>query len=290
MKDNDGKHVLSNAFPVRRGVVQGDITSPIYFIMVLEAILRRYDNSPHKGVEFGGVNLHTLGYADDAALVDSNAEIASERVSSIAQGSKSEADMEINIEKTECMYVKRQQRVETPDEAAAAKVCKYKCKNPGCGWIFGNRLGLRIHQGKWCQWQQYYRVERILDHTCKNLPVGIDKCEFLIKWHGYSDAHNSWVPYEDVTKAAITEYLRSNGIYDYSWRFRCQHCDKPCKSKRGAKIHYARKCRKREREQEFTGTVAQRLHRDVVLQERQKQEAVIKCGEGNLKNCYNSDI
>ena len=50
VRDTDGKHVLSEAFPVRRGVVQGDITSPIYFIIALEAILRRYDNSPHKGV------------------------------------------------------------------------------------------------------------------------------------------------------------------------------------------------------------------------------------------------
>ena len=35
--------------------------------------------------EFGGVNLHTLGYADDAALIDGSTAVASERVSSIAQ-------------------------------------------------------------------------------------------------------------------------------------------------------------------------------------------------------------
>ena len=71
VKDTDGQHVFSETFPVRRGVVQGDITSPIYFIIALEAILRRHDKSPDKGVEFGGINLHTLGYADDAALIDS---------------------------------------------------------------------------------------------------------------------------------------------------------------------------------------------------------------------------
>ena len=36
----DATTVQSATFPVRRGVLQGDITSPIYFIITLEAILR----------------------------------------------------------------------------------------------------------------------------------------------------------------------------------------------------------------------------------------------------------
>ena len=39
----DGEEILSAQFPVNRGVVQGDITSPIYFILVLEFILRAHD-------------------------------------------------------------------------------------------------------------------------------------------------------------------------------------------------------------------------------------------------------
>ena len=122
-----------------------------YVLRESMAMLRRHDISPNKGVDFGGINLHTLGYADDAALIDGSADTASERVSNIARGSKEEADMEINIDKTECMHVKRQQKVAVPEQEDAKKVCKYKCKNPDCGWIFGNKLGLRIHQGKWCQ-------------------------------------------------------------------------------------------------------------------------------------------
>ena len=34
----DGKKVLSDTFPIRRGVVQGDITSPLYFILALEQL------------------------------------------------------------------------------------------------------------------------------------------------------------------------------------------------------------------------------------------------------------
>ena len=125
-----------------------------------------------------------------------------------------------------------------------------------------------------------------MDHRSNAMPIGIDKCEFLIKWRGYSHAHNSWRPYADVTKDAITEYLRANGLYDYSWRFRCQSCDKPCKSKHGVKIHYARVCKRRDRGQTFVGTVAQRLHKDEVLKQRQQQETKIKCGGEASKNCY----
>ena len=222
---------------MRRGVIQGDITSPMYFIIALESILRKYDNIPGKGVPFGGRTLHTLGYADDAALIDGTSAMASKRVSSIAAGSKAAADMEINISKTECMHVKRQQKVAAPDKLASEKVCQHKCNNPGCGWIFGNKHGLRIHQGMWCEWSNYHQVERILDHKCTELPVGLGKTQFLIKWKGYSHDHNQWEPYENVTKAAITEYLRANEKYDFSWRFRCPECDKPCKSKQGVRVH-----------------------------------------------------
>ena len=200
VKSIDGEHVFSETFPVRRGVIQGDITSPLYFIIALEAILRRYDNTPGKGVPFGEARLHTLGYADDAALIDESTSTASNRVSSIAAGSKDAADMEINISKTECMHVKRQQRVATPIQAEAEKVCEHKCNNPGCGWIFGNKHGLKIHKEKWCEWRRYYEVERILDHKCDQLPVGLGKTQFLIKWRGYNHTYNEWVPYENVTK------------------------------------------------------------------------------------------
>ena len=120
VKDTQGKHVYSESFPVRRGVIQGDITSPLYFIIALETILRAHDNIiGGKGVEFGGTNLHTLGYADDAALIDTSTAIASERVTNIAQGSEKDADMCINRMKTECMHVQRQQRVDLPTQAQA---------------------------------------------------------------------------------------------------------------------------------------------------------------------------
>ena len=89
--------------------MQGDITSPVYFILALEAILRAHDTHPHKGVPFGGEMLHTLGYADDAALLDTSTEVAAARVTQIAKGSVKDADMQINVSKTKCVHVCRQE-------------------------------------------------------------------------------------------------------------------------------------------------------------------------------------
>jgi len=43
--DTDGDKVLSESFPIDRDVVQGDITSPIYFILTLELIIYKYDKT-----------------------------------------------------------------------------------------------------------------------------------------------------------------------------------------------------------------------------------------------------
>ena len=106
----DGKQVKSDTFTINRGVVQGDITSPLYFILALELILRRHDNFPDKGVPLAGVIIHTLGYADDAALLDFGDEEgikrASLRVTSIAVGSTKDADMDISIAKTKVLHVR----------------------------------------------------------------------------------------------------------------------------------------------------------------------------------------
>ena len=66
----DGKTVKSDTFSIRRGVVQGDIASPLFFILALEAILRRHDQVQNKGVSLGNTVIHTLAYADDTALAD----------------------------------------------------------------------------------------------------------------------------------------------------------------------------------------------------------------------------
>ena len=95
--DADGK---VNVSKISRGVLQGDILSPLFFILALEYILRMHDTAHSKGVNLGGSRIHTLGYADDLTLTDNgngNATgiaSASERATSIAAGSRERADMQ----------------------------------------------------------------------------------------------------------------------------------------------------------------------------------------------------
>ena len=44
----DGETTFSGIFKIDRGVIQGDITSPLYFILTLEIILRTHDNDAGK--------------------------------------------------------------------------------------------------------------------------------------------------------------------------------------------------------------------------------------------------
>ena len=44
---------------IKRDVVQGDITSPLYFVLTMELILRKYETHPNKSVDLGGVRVLT---------------------------------------------------------------------------------------------------------------------------------------------------------------------------------------------------------------------------------------
>ena len=68
--DTNGKNIKTDVFSIKRGVLQGDIMSPLLFILGLEHILRMHDTSPQKGVSLGSTRIHTLGYADDLVLTD----------------------------------------------------------------------------------------------------------------------------------------------------------------------------------------------------------------------------
>ena len=76
-----------------RGVIQSDIFSLVCFIIALEANMRRHGGGA--SVSALGVMIGRLEYADDAALVDSDCETASDRVTRLGAGASEDADMEI---------------------------------------------------------------------------------------------------------------------------------------------------------------------------------------------------
>ena len=84
--------------------------SPLFFILALELILRYHDDVQGKGVPLGTDRLHTLGYADDLALLDSGDEVgvakATTRITKIAVGSRESAAMEVKIKKTKVVHIR----------------------------------------------------------------------------------------------------------------------------------------------------------------------------------------
>ena len=72
---------LPSYFVIRRGVVQGDITSPLFFILTLTLLLRRHDDEKDKGVSLGPTLIHTRWYDDDLTLIESNNIVSLETLS-----------------------------------------------------------------------------------------------------------------------------------------------------------------------------------------------------------------
>ena len=253
----DGETIKSDAFPINRGVVQGDITSPLYFILALELILRTHDAQPGKGIELLGKNISTLGYADDAALLDTDINVATARVTAIARGSKADADMAINIDKTEVMHVGKQDAVTATTEDEARKVCKFQCRHAGCTRVFNNIHGKKCHEGK-CKWRSvhyndsFYMDKILAVRGCTGSPGR----RFLVRWQDYGPAEDTWEPRSHLHPDEINLFLKHNDLYDYQWPgARCPHCDKPCKSQHGVKMH-ARRCHYKPDPQKFAGTCA----------------------------------
>ena len=142
----------SQEFNISRGVLQGDIFSPVAFIAGLWKIFAAHD-SPNAGITLGSdphsVHVSSLEYADDAGLIDEDTSLASSRISSISKGSREDAAMIISIPKTKAMHVHPTVGVsKTTDEEITELNLKHHC--PGCGRAFVNPHGMRVHFGRWC--------------------------------------------------------------------------------------------------------------------------------------------
>ena len=152
LRNPDGSTTLSDQFDISRGVLQGDIFSPVAFIAGLMHIFKTHDD-PEAGVTVGkaphDVRIRSLEYADDAGLLDVDVKSASKRLSAIAEGSRNDAAMVISIPKTKAMHIHKKVRVsETKEDEIAAMNFHHVC--PDCARPFPTKRGLAIHQGRWC--------------------------------------------------------------------------------------------------------------------------------------------
>ena len=145
----NGEHDLSEPFDISRGVLQGDLFSPVAFIAGLMRTFALHD-IPGSGVKVGSppneLIISSLEYADDASMVDANVREASQRISSIATGSRNDAAMDISIPKTKAMHIHKKVRVsKTKTEKIAAFKLQFVC--PNCT---RDKHSLSIHQSRGC--------------------------------------------------------------------------------------------------------------------------------------------
>ena len=283
----EGKRAKSDVFKIRRGVVQGDITSPLYFILALELIMRRHDAVAGKGVPLAHTMLHTLGYADDISLIDAGDEDGTDRtttrLTSIAKGSKRDADMEINIAKTKAQHVREQDQVSKTTNAEASKLCKFVCPHLNCNFRFYSKRGLQVHMGK-CKWKNDFEIEKILE--CKG-PVCVRR--YLVKWKGYQET--TWEPRVICTLRTLP-HLKNKTIATSMavWAHRCPTCDLPFSSQRAIKINMGRyhKSDEATKEQDFSNRLADRAVRIQKLKAQQStSRPAIYCNEVKLENVFN---
>ena len=84
-------------------------------------------------------------YADDAGLLDQDAPLSSDRISSIASGSTNDAAMSVSLEKTNAMHIHKQVAVSATTEMEVVEMnFSHKCSK--CSRTFPTKRGLRVQK------------------------------------------------------------------------------------------------------------------------------------------------
>ena len=173
---------FSKSFPVRRGVLQGCILSPLLFVMVLDSIWKKVDQrlDPSAGMFLLPTwNLRNLAYADDLLITNDNISHSEDMLNILDEESKLAA-MEINIAKTKHMYISKKQRVSHTTELEAeqhtSKKKEFVC--PICDKVFDTARGLSIHKTRWCTGDKFTRARL---HQRLDFAVKQAKREELVK-------------------------------------------------------------------------------------------------------------
>ena len=143
---------VTESFTIGRGLIEGDITSPMYFNVGLEAVFREADavNSAvvaQDGIDVEGLNVDKVGFADDVQLLSTGGvDRLSARIQQI-QAVSEPAGLRVSTDKTYAQHIGRD--AEAPRVTSAdIKSLKpsIRCPVPWCTRVFNTRSEMRGHE------------------------------------------------------------------------------------------------------------------------------------------------
>ena len=293
VKHTDGKSIYSEPFRVRRGVIQGDIISPVLFILALDQIFQANDESGD-GVKAGSIlRLRTLGYADDVALCEETVENMSKRLTDIADASIEQADMYPNISKTFTQHVHRRQDIDVTATEVAEVEKGYDFKCDYCSRRFKTQRNMRIHRAS-CKYgygttEQYFVLDEI---------VGVfgsrESRWYKVKWEGYAEPE--WERENLLLRDGCQDEIRafwvrsglnpSKQFYpDPDGRHRCTVCGRTYKRKQDLKAHQTRK-QHRDTDKPATTTTAVRDAKAEKRKQQQKSLPTVRWHEKEVQTSW----
>ena len=143
----------------------------------------------------------------DVAIASLSAEEQTARLTSICRGSREDADMDINKQKTINMVVQRQPEIALPTAEEILDVeSKYKNECQFCGRKFKTPRGLNIHLAS-CSYQHgltddEFEIENI------NATFGTPEHRwYRVEWTGHP-GEDSWMPWRSLVQQGCEESIK----------------------------------------------------------------------------------
>ena len=244
----DGKKIYSETFDVRRGVIQGDIISPVLFILALDQLFQQNDTLG-SGYNCSNIlTLRVLGYADDAALIEPTVDAMTARLSAIANASLLDADMQVSMAKTYTQHVGKHDKVAVSkaEAASAQKNFDHKCEY--CDRKFKTARAMKIHTAH-CMYAYSTTEERFEVESIIGVFGSRANRWFLVKWTGYDEPEweRGHLLAKDGCHDSIRDFWLRSGLSpctefydDPHGKNRCEVCAKTYKRPQDLKAHITR--------------------------------------------------
>jgi hypothetical protein len=229
-RNADGTYTYSDSFDINRGVIQGDIFSPVVFILGLAAITRKAVTSEHsaKVTTKSGLEISDECYADDTALLAERTDCRDmsdeqHRNELIKTGSSKATHfkmtgylmgaMEVRADKSVGLIIESGIKAHTSEteicalvkDQSSAKMWKAAC--PDCGRKFPSKKSLPSHR-QHCNMQattEEWEINKIVDTT--TCTTGR---HYRVNWKGDDDQGKPW-PDSWEPKHRLCDETMTNG-------------------------------------------------------------------------------